>query len=249
MARFSEFAVGAGDSLLTPAPIGAGDSFPDPIVPDDLLIEAGFNPGQPPVSAGSGNTLPAEARIEVQTNSLLVEVSCTIESLEPALPCADRAFVVGRSGDQVRVTPLSPGMSYIAHVVSVDALGIEIRGGIPFQVIASVKNSEGYVVASRAPREFWLLEALTFAIGKVVQAVGGSPACRAVEDVQVGSSLLLVNSTLGFPRSGELIVGATRIKYKDTCDTAFLLEEPVLLPVRTNTVVLSAAKATLRRPQ
>jgi hypothetical protein len=106
------------------------------------------------------------------------------------------------------------------------------------------------VVASKLPAQFALLESLTFAIGKMVQSIGGRPSCRVATDCAAGSTVLLVNSTLGFPRSGSLEADGGSYSYVDKCDTAFVLSQPLFFPLATGDLLISDVKSIPpRRPQ
>jgi hypothetical protein len=227
---------GAGDFLDYQLPIsGAGNyltgTFPG-LGAGDFLLDLSFS-------------------VEVINNVILRQQGCRILTLSPAVAWADRSFLVSSDEDLVQVTPLTPGASYALVVVQVDPLtGADLtEKALILEVPASVLNVDGKVVASLVPRQFGILEALTFAAGKLIQSVGGVPACRVAEDASTSSSIIFATSTLGFPRSGFLNIEGQLLEYIDTCDTAFVLKNNLFNPVYAGLVITSDVRSIPPRRQ
>jgi hypothetical protein len=198
------------------------------------------------VGTGAGDYLPElQFSLELLNDVIIRESSCRILTLAPIEASSNRSFFVERAGDLCRVTPLTPGASYLVTLMVLDPeTGDESYIDTTLlQVPATIQDIEGTVVASRIPTQHYLLEALTYAVGKVVQSLGGKPACRIVEDCPIGGTVLFVNSTLGFARQGVLLLNGRGIPYIDKCDTAFILEESSMFTLSEGEVCMSATKA------
>lgn len=168
-------------------------------------------------------SIPFATPTVVVVNNELLEVtsaitidSATITTTDPWSP----AFVTSIDGADFHTTPLTPGGSYVLVLV---ILGSEVL--IPFTVPVGVEDPEGSIVAQKEPRVWGVLEALSWAISKELQFIGGRPSSRTTHDLAIGDTILRVNSTLGYPDRGFLFIEGLLLEYTSKADTAFQLVE------------------------
>jgi hypothetical protein len=159
------------------------------------------------------------------------------------VPPFDGSLTISFSEGLLEITPLTPGGEYtISCKKYVDDI-YDSDESATFLVPTDVENPAGQVIATTKPRPFGLLEALTFAAGKELQAVGGMPTTRVAKDLQPGETILLVRSTLGFPSSGKIRVEGLLVAYSEKVDTAFRLAEPLYAVLGVGSVVASDVKS------
>jgi hypothetical protein len=146
-------------------------------------------------------------------------------------------------GGLLQVTPLTPGgeysltcKRYVDDVFDSDEQATVVAP-------PDLSSPDGDIIAIQEPRPFGILEALSFAVGKELQSVGGAPATRVTADLLPGRRLLRVRSTLGFPSSGRISVEGLNIPYVAKADTAFLLEDGIYSLLNVGTLVMSDVKA------
>jgi hypothetical protein len=225
---------------MLPVP-GAGDYLNEGLFP-----EGAGNGAPSPVGSGAGDyLLELPFSLKLLNNVIIRETSCRILTLAPLNPSSDRSFFVEREGGLCRVTPLTPGSDYLVTVMVIDPeTGDESYiDTLLLHVPSFVEDADGVVVASKIPRQHYLLEALTYAVGKVVQSLGGKPSCRITEECVIGGRVLFVNSTLGFARSGDFLLNGRPISYIDKCDTAFILEQPTMFDLPEGELCVSVVKS------
>jgi hypothetical protein len=150
----------------------------------------------------------------LQVTSAVPPDSASLTTSDPWAP----AYVVDIDGSSFSTTPLTPGGSYTLVLV---ILGSEVL--IPFTVPIGVEDPDGFIVAQKEPRVWGVLEALTWAISKELQFIGGRPASRTTHDLAIGDTILRVNSTLGYPESGFIFLEGLMLEFTSKTDTAFEL--------------------------
>ena len=67
-----------------------------------------------------------------------------------------------------------------------------------------------------------ILRSLTLAFGEVCQKFSGRPSTRLAKDMAQGDTYLLVESTLGFPDSGDLFLQGREATYTSKTDGSFI---------------------------
>ncbi len=230
--------VGAGDSLGGPPPGGAGNYL--------LTPTPGTGCGDPLLD------IPAILNVRI-INSESIEIVASravlLEnfSLEELVPYG-RSFVLSYSRTApgtylLALTPLTPNGVYRLVCEQVEVSGL-VRFGIDVDILAppDLENPEGEIIALVRPRAFGLLEALTFAAGKELQAVGGRPTTRVSEDFPIGGQYLRVKSTLGFPASGSISIDGVKVEYTEKADTAFKLASYNIAEFATGDIVTSVTR-------
>jgi hypothetical protein len=228
---------GAGDYIDTNPPSGPGAG-------DNIAV------ADPPrlMNGGAGNYLPSTFSVTVINSELLhVEFQPGDEDRRGFRiihrPPFGPSLVISLSGEGMIVTPLTPGGEY--ELICEVWLGGSFVGfeSSLFYVPVDVEDPEGNTVAQAMPKQFGLLEALTYAVGKELQYIGGVPATRSTEDLLPGDTILRVKSTLGFADSGSVRVEGFLIPYTEKADTAFLLREPIYLILAAGSLVVSDVRA------
>lgn len=232
------FPPGAGDSLGLLPPAGMGNyltaPFPGLGMGDHLL------------------DLPVILNVTIINSELIRVVAssqCLLSNFRiQELPPYGKAFVL--SYEQVSddtyiltTTPLTPDGPYrllCDQVVLGELFRIPINVG--FLTPPALENPAGEIIAMIRPRTFGLLEALTFAAGKELQAVGGRPTTRVTENFQIGGEYLRVRSTLGFPSSGSLSIDGVKVQYVEKADTAFKLSNYNLVEFAAGDLVVSVTR-------
>jgi hypothetical protein len=235
---------GAGDYIDTNPPSGPGAG-------DNIVV------ADPPrlMNGGAGNYLPSTFSVAVINSELLhVEFQAGDEERRNFRIIHQSPFgpslVIDLSGEDMTVTPLTPGGEY--ELICEVWLGGSFVGfeSSLFYVPVDVEDPEGNIVAQTMPRQFGILEALTYAVGKELQYIGGVPATRSTEDLLPSGKILRVKSTLGFADSGSVRVEGFLLPYTEKTDTAFLLRDPGYLILPTGSLVMSDVRSIpSRRPR
>jgi hypothetical protein len=117
------------------------------------------------------------------------------------------------------------------------AFTVEVRNRSRATLRSRLRLPDPYKTGPRLMRQFPTptapeflnpLECLTLALGQGVQAVLGTPATRTAFVVGAGGTTVRVETTLGFPSSGQLFIGDRSFGYTAKTSTAFT--GVVLLP-------------------
>jgi len=235
--------------MIPPSP-GAGDFFGT-----SPAAGAGNYLNRPYPGLGLGDPLldlPTILNVTIINSELIRVVTsypCVLDSFRlQETPPYGRAFVlsydgVGSDTYLLTTTPLTPDGPYRLVCAQVVLNGM-LRVPIQIEMLAptALKNPAGDVIAALRPRAFGILEALTYAAGKELQAVRGRPTTRITENFAIGDSFLRVKSTLGFPPSGSISVDGVKVSYSEKADTAFLLKEYHLVEFAAGEIVSSVTQ-------
>jgi hypothetical protein len=226
---------GAGDILGSLPAAGMGNYFNRPF--------PGLGLGDPLLDLP---TILNATIINSELIRIVTSYPCLLETFKlQEFPPYGRAFVLSydRTAPDTYflvTTPLTPNGPYVLSMEQVVLDGM-LRVPLSIAILAQpdLENPAGEVIAMIRPRPFGLLEALTFAAGKELQAIGGRPTTRVTEDSSAGSRFLRVRSTLGFPQSGTISIDGVKVSYVDKVDTAFELAEYSLAQFTIGEIVSS----------
>lgn len=140
-------------------------------------------------------------------------------------------------GGTIVFTVIGPGDPVvIGYTVQLDgSYLVTVLGMIPGQPYTITASNGVYDVPAgfvALPGEvgagYRILEALTYAAGKQVQDLSGSPACKLVTNFDVFDTVMWVTSTLGFPDAGFIRIAGLLLEYTSKTSQSFTLAAPAL---------------------
>lgn len=164
-------------------------------------------------------------------------MALTISLLEPQTPTALRVVTDPALSDAVAFTLTGEGNPIVFNWVRLNdnSLLLLVLGAVPYTTlnvaIADVSGGadDSYEVpADAVPHGAKLLEAITYAFGKQLQHVSGSPVCTLRKDLGIFDTVLHVDSTLGFPSTGWVRLGELVLEYTSRTSQSLTLRTSAL---------------------
>lgn len=164
-------------------------------------------------------------------------MALVISLLDPSSTTALRVVTSPVLSDAAVVTLAAEGAPIVFNKVRLadESLLLLVLGAIPRTSVlvtvtdgAEMAQATYAVPADDVPAGAKLLEAMTYAFGKQLQAVNGVPTCTMKQALDIFDNVIYVDSTLGFPSRGWIRVAELVLEYTSRTSQSFALREPAL---------------------
>lgn len=188
----------------------------------------------PTTTIGLQRTLALHAEVVPFSHLTLMSFIATASAVDgvTVLYTVDPALV-----GTVTFTVSGPGdPTVLGYTVQMDgSYLVMVLGLIPLQAYTIAASNGLYAVpaefdalAGTTPSGYKILEALTYAAGKQLQALSGQPGCVLRANLDVFDTTLYVSSTLGFPEAGWIRLGGLLLEYVSKTSQSFTLRTAAL---------------------